>query len=78
MPTCQQVTEQITDFLEDRLERQAHGQFISHLSKCGGCTHLLRQTRRTVEALGLVPREPLPDQARANFQNTFRDWKRNK
>ena len=73
MITCRELTELITDYLEDRLglwERV-------HLGLCRHCRAYLRQMRGTIEALGRLPLPEAgpPPEVEAELLRRFRGWK---
>jgi anti-sigma factor RsiW len=47
--TCQELVEQVTDFVDEALEPNAEAAFADHLADCPGC-------RRYVEQLAQVMR----------------------
>jgi anti-sigma factor RsiW len=75
MPNCQELTELVTDYLEGRLSKPTQSQFESHMGECDTCEQYVRQMRLTVESLGRVPREEMPDDVRDAFTHAFRSWK---
>ena len=47
--------------------------FVDHLALCEGCTRYLHQFRQTIRALGDLPVEQLPPEARDTLLAAFRD-----
>lgn len=78
MPSCQELTESVTDYLEGRLNPQQRSQFMTHIKACDVCAYYLRQMERTVEALGHLPKEPLSGEAKEALADVFVSWKKQK
>ncbi len=73
---CAEVVEVITAYLEDALPPVHAAEVRSHLEICPGCQTYLDQMRATIAALGSVPVETLPDQAKSDLLAAFRDFPR--
>jgi anti-sigma factor RsiW len=73
---CNQLVEQVTEFLDGALDPAAERAFVDHLAICEGCTEYLDQFRRTVRNLGELPPDRLPHDARATILSAFRDLPR--
>ena len=73
--TCRELVEIVTDYLEDALPPSEQARFEEHLSLCSGCRAYLDQMRRTLYALGTLPEETIPQQARDDLLHAFRTWK---
>ena len=54
LPTCRDVVELVTDYLEDRLEPAQREQAELHVVVCRACQAYLEQMRSTVRLLGAV------------------------
>jgi predicted anti-sigma-YlaC factor YlaD len=52
MLTCRELTELITDYLEDRRSFGQRLRFEMHLGLCGDCRAYLRQMKQTIATLG--------------------------
>jgi anti-sigma factor RsiW len=61
---CSEFVELVTSFLDGALEPADRRRFAAHLAECDGCERYLDQVRRTIRALGDLPAERLPPQAR--------------
>ena len=61
----------VTDHLEGALDAAAAAEFDAHLARCPGCDAYLEQVRRTVDLLGRVSLDRLPDAARARLLAAF-------
>jgi anti-sigma factor (TIGR02949 family) len=74
-PACNEVVEIVTDYLEGALKRRDRKAFERHLEKCGGCANYVEQIRITIEAVGRVNGDDLPQELRENLVAAFRDWR---
>jgi hypothetical protein len=54
LPTCQEMVELVTDYLEDSLSRWERRRFEAHVSGCDHCTEYLGQIRTTIALIGTV------------------------
>jgi len=73
--TCKELVELVTDYLEDRMSRNARLRFERHLNDCEGCTTYLEQMRQTVSLLGRLTEEDIQPERRQHLLALFRDWK---
>lgn len=73
-PTCRQMVELVTDYLEGRLAPAERARFDVHLARCEGCRAHLEQFRATIRALGHLPGESLPPATRDALLAAFRGW----
>ena len=62
--SCSEFVELVTDYLEGRMAGAEAEAFEAHMGLCPPCLHYLDQMRATLEALGRIPEESLPDGAR--------------
>src|SRR5215475_12212111 len=58
--TCKELTELITDYLEERLSQTDRIRFEQHLSGCSGCVAYVDQMRMTIQAVGSKPPLKIP------------------
>ena len=73
---CDELVEQVTDYLEDALDPRARARFERHLPSCEGCVEHVEQVRRTISLLQAVPQdEELSPQARTRLLLAFREWR---
>lgn len=73
---CDELVEQVTDYLEDALDPSARTRFERHLPRCEGCVEHVEQVRRTIALLHRVPQdERLSPQARTRLLLAFREWR---
>ena len=62
MPTCRDMSEMVTDYLERAVSLRTRLDMWWHLFRCEACRHYYDQVRRTVRLLG-SRRLPAPDPA---------------
>ena len=72
-PTCREIVELITEYLEKRLTLQARKRFEQHLTYCDWCRVYLEQIRQTIRVAGSVSEESLSPQTREDLVRLFRD-----
>jgi anti-sigma factor RsiW len=75
MLSCKQLTELVTDYLEGKLSLADRLKFQMHLGMCKHCRAYLRQMKVTIETLGHLPAEPIPDGVRDELLERFKSWK---
>jgi anti-sigma factor RsiW len=73
MPTCQQLTELVTDYLEGRMSDEERMQFEQHIALCRHCRGYFKQMRTIVDTLGRMPAEPVPDDVMDHLVEQFRE-----
>ena len=73
--SCKELTELITDYLEERLTQTERARFEHHLSICSGCVTYLDQMRITVKSLGAKPHGEIPVAIQEDLLEAFRRWK---
>ena len=76
MLTCAQITELVTDYVERKMSLGDRVRFWMHISMCKHCRAYLRQMRQTVDVLGKLPPEPIPDDVRSELRDRFRTWRK--
>ena len=74
-PTCREIVELITDYLEARLPLEARTRLEQHLVFCDWCRVYLEQIRQTIRVAGAVTEESLSPEKRDELIRLFRDWK---
>jgi anti-sigma factor RsiW len=75
--SCQEMTEVVSNYLDDALPPDEQQRFERHLSYCAGCTTYVEQMRETIRQTGLIPREDsLAPALRDEIVARFRTWKR--
>jgi predicted anti-sigma-YlaC factor YlaD len=73
MLTCQQVTEIVTDYLEGEMPFWQRVQFQLHIGMCRHCREYLRQMKATIETMGRLPDEPIPDDVKDELRSRLRN-----
>jgi anti-sigma factor RsiW len=71
--SCKELVELVTDYLEGRLPDATRQQLEAHLTDCDGCTIYIEQMRVTLRALGRIPEDTIPVQARQELISAFRE-----
>jgi len=73
--SCKELTELITDYLEQRLSQADSLRFEQHLSICPGCVTYLDQMRVTIKSLNAKPKVEIPRKIETELLKAFRSWK---
>jgi len=73
-PTCRELVELVTEYLDDALTERDRGLFEAHLASCRDCRVHLEQMRQTILALGALPSERLSEPDRDTLLAAFRGW----
>jgi anti-sigma factor RsiW len=73
--TCKELTELITDYLEERLPDTDRVRFEEHLALCEACVNYVAQMRETTWALGASRRVEIPERMETELLRVFRGWK---
>jgi anti-sigma factor RsiW len=73
-PSCREIVEIVTDYLEDALPPDVRLRVERHLATCPGCLAYLDQMRETVRMLGRLPEESLDPAIRVRLLDAFRGW----
>lgn len=73
---CQELIEQVTDYLEDRIPATERAEIDAHLALCDGCAHWFGQMRETRARLGELRVSELPAGQRDALRSVFRGWRR--
>jgi anti-sigma factor RsiW len=73
-PTCRDLVELVTAYLDDALSDRDRAGFEAHLAHCRDCTVYLEQMRQTISELGELPPERLSAAGRAKLLSAFRSW----
>ena len=75
-PTCREVVELVTDYLEQALPAVERARFEEHVATCVGCQPYLTQVRQMIRALGELRRESLGLEGKEDLLLSFRLWTR--
>jgi anti-sigma factor RsiW len=73
---CQELVELITAYLDGALSDVDRMRFEEHLESCRYCRTYLEQMRQTIRALGRLPETSIPEEAKAELLEAFRNWKK--
>ena len=73
-PTCQELAELVTDYLEGLLAPEQHALFELHISGCPDCTLYVEQMRTAIVVAGRVTAEDIPPVVRDALLAAFRGW----
>jgi anti-sigma factor RsiW len=73
-PTCQELAELLTDYLEGLLPAEQHALFDLHISDCPDCTLYVEQMRTTILTAGRVRADDIPPAVREELLTAFRGW----
>lgn len=74
VPSCQEMVELMTAYLEGGLSPQDRKRFERHIKACGNCSRYLDQVRATIAATGQLQPDALSDAAMEELRAAFRDW----
>jgi anti-sigma factor RsiW len=74
VPTCHEVIEIITDYLEGALRTDDRRRVEEHLALCEGCTAYLEQMRETIRLTGMLTEEQIPEGQKRELLEAFRSW----
>lgn len=75
-PTCREVLDVLTEYLEGALAPVEHARVAAHLEECDGCERFLNQLTSTVAATGALREDAVPDDVRERLLTAFRTWRR--
>jgi anti-sigma factor RsiW len=73
-PTCQELAEFLTDYLEGLLTPGEHASFDRHIAACRDCTLYIEQMRLTIAASGRIRSDDIPPGVREELLQAFRGW----
>ena len=73
-PTCQEVVELVTGYLEGTMPEAQRLAFDQHLGECEGCRNYLEQMRATILLSGRIEPELLSHEACEELVAAFRGW----
>jgi predicted anti-sigma-YlaC factor YlaD len=73
--SCQELVELVTEYLEGTLPAHERVRFENHLAICSSCGSYLDQMRRTIQMVGALKEEAIPDAAKEQLLLAFRAWK---
>lgn len=73
--SCQELVELVTEYLEGTLPAHERVRFEDHLAICPACSNYLDQMRQTIQMVGALKEEAIPDDAKEQLLRAFRAWK---
>jgi anti-sigma factor RsiW len=73
-PTCQELAEYLTDYLEGLLPPAHRVNFDQHIAGCRDCTLYIEQMRATIVATGEIRVEEIAPEVRGELLAAFRGW----
>ena len=73
-PTCQELAELLTDYLEGLLAPSERASFDRHIAGCRDCTLYVEQMRLTIAASGRIRSDDIPPAVRDELLTAFRGW----
>lgn len=76
--SCQELVELVTEYLEGTLPAPERERFEAHLTICSPCRVYLEQMRQTINTLGRLTEDAIPQDVRHELLEAFRSWKREK
>jgi anti-sigma factor RsiW len=65
--TCKEITDLVSNYLNDGLEARLKRQFEEHLRICPDCVAFLKTFQKTVSAMRSVRAEDMPENVRRNI-----------
>lgn len=71
--TCQQITDLIADYLNDKLIPTVKRDFQQHLRICPDCVNFLNTYKKTVSVTGSISPEEIPAAVRNNIVSFLRN-----
>ncbi len=71
---CNEFVELVTEYLEGTLPSADRQRFEAHMAQCDGCDTYFAQMRQTIQVLGRLPEEAVPQTAWDRLLGEFRNW----
>jgi anti-sigma factor RsiW len=72
--TCRDVVDLVSAYLEEELSADERVRFEQHLAICPPCRVYVDQMRQTIQALGPLSEEALPEAVKLDLLAAFRNW----
>jgi anti-sigma factor RsiW len=73
-PTCQELAELLTDYLEGLLTPAERASFDRHIAGCPDCTLYVEQMRLTIATSARIHSDDIPPWVRNDLLMAFRGW----
>ena len=74
--TCKELTEVLTDYLEDVMPAEDRARFEAHLAICDGCVTYVDQMRQVIATVHELRADDVEETAPDDLLEAFRAWKR--
>ncbi len=71
---CRDAVQLMTDYLEDALPGRDRERLEAHLADCPHCTEYLAQLRVTIDVLGRVEPDDVPDESLDELVTLYQRW----
>lgn len=72
---CRDAVALMAGYLDDALSARDRARLEQHLARCAHCSEYLAQIRATIDALGRVGPEDLPDETLDELVALYRRWR---
>jgi anti-sigma factor RsiW len=72
---CRDAVSLVAAYLDDALSAQDRARLERHLAECPHCSEYLAQIRATIDALGRVEPDDLPDDTVDELVDLYRRWR---
>ncbi len=72
---CREAVSLMASYLDDALTARDRARLEAHLAGCPHCSEYLAQIRATIDALGRVEPDDLPDEAVDELVTLYRRWR---
>ena len=72
---CRDAVALMTAYLDDELGQRDRARLEAHLADCPHCSEYLAQLRVTIDSLGQVDVDALPDDALDDLVDLYRRWR---
>ena len=72
---CRDAVALMTAYLDGELDDRARTRLETHLADCPHCSEYLAQLRVTIDVLGHVDIDELPDEALDDLVHLYRQWR---
>ncbi len=72
---CREAVALMTDYLDDALPERDRARLEAHLADCPHCSEYLVQLRTTIDLLGRVEPDALPDDTLDELVALYRRWR---
>ena len=74
-PTCQELVEVITAYLDGVMSDAERSRFERHLEGCSGCAAVVSQFRTAIELTGRLTEEQVSEAQRETMRDVFRRYR---